>query len=113
MKAAGGIEVRVPMDCRVAHLLAEYRHWVADPAHLVGLLRPFAAWHGPRIVNEWERQIAAGEWPAFVASLLATHYDPRYVASAGRCFPNATQVVDAADASDETFDALTVDLLRE
>ena len=112
MKVATGVVVTMPVAGRVEHLLGEYRHWVADPAHLIGLLRPFAAWHGARVVAEWEDQIAAGAWPAFVASLLATHYDPRYAASAGRCFPNVTEVVDLADPSAAAFGTLAGELLQ-
>ena len=46
MKAATGVEVAMPVAGRVEHLLEIYANWVADPAHLIGLLRPFAAWHG-------------------------------------------------------------------
>lgn len=112
MKVATGVVVDMPVAGRVEHLLGEYRHWVADPAHLVGLLRPFAAWHGATQLAAWEGQIAAGAWPAFVASLLATHYDPRYAASAGRCFPAVTQVVALPDPSDDSFDRLAGELLQ-
>ena len=112
MKAATGVEVAMPVAGRVAHLLEIYANWVADPAHLIGLLRPFAAWHGAAKVAQWEGQIAAGAWPAFVASLLETHYDPRYAASAGRCFPNVATPVALPDASDAAFDALAAELAR-
>ena len=112
MKAATGVEVSMPVAGRVEHLLGEYAHWVADPAHLVGLLRPFAAWHGAAKLAEWEAQIAAAAWPAFVASLLETHYDPRYAASAGRCFPNVTATATLLDPSKAAFDRLAGELLR-
>ena len=112
MKAATGVEVTMPVAGRVEHLLEIYANWVADPAHLIGLLRPFAAWHGAARIAQWEAQIAAGAWPAFVASLLETHYDPRYAASAGRCFPNVTTPVSLPDASDAAFDALAAELAR-
>ena len=112
MKAATGVEVTMPVAGRVAHLLEIYANWVADPAHLIGLLRPFAAWHGAARIAQWEAQIAAGAWPAFVASLLETHYDPRYAASAGRCFPNVATPVALPDASDAAFDALAAGMAR-
>ena len=113
MKVATGVVVTMPVAGRVEHLLGEYRHWVADPAHLVGLLRPFAAWHGAAQLAAWEGQIAAGAWPAFVASLLETHYDPRYAASAGRCFPNVATPVELPDPSDAAFGTLAGELLEK
>jgi len=106
MKASTGIELRVPIAGRVALLLSDYGHWVADPLGLIDALSPYSAWHGDRQVAAWKRQIEAGEWPAFVASLLDVHYDRRYAASAGRCFPRLTDVAYLDDASDETLDLL-------
>jgi len=110
MKVAGGIELKMPVGGRVAHLLSEYEHYVSDPSELIRTLRQFATAHGGPQLREWESQITAGHWVGFVASLLAIHYDPRYAASAGRCFPNITQPVALDDASDRELDRVASEL---
>lgn len=48
----------------------------------------------------------AGRWEALAGSLLAAHYDPRYGASARRCFPNITRVTELDAVTDEALDRL-------
>jgi hypothetical protein len=50
--------------------------------------------------------IDAGRWEALAGSLLAAHYDPRYGASARRCFPHLSRVVELDAVTDESLDAL-------
>ncbi len=106
MKAASGIKITMPIAGRVAHLLAEYQHYVADPGKLVETLRQFAAGHGGARLRAWEELIIAGRWTDFVASLLEIHYDPRYATSAIRCFANVTQCVTLESASVADLDEL-------
>ncbi len=111
MRAAGGVEVRMPVAGRVAHLLNEYAHMVADPELLKGKLRLLTARHGARQVEFWVRRIDAGEWEAFVESLLEVHYDPGYAASTQRCFPHVTEAVELADATPGALDGLAGELV--
>jgi tRNA 2-selenouridine synthase len=111
MQAAEGVEVRLPIEGRVRHLLAEYANLVADPDLLKGKLRQLTPRHGPRQVEAWCRQIDAREWETFVASLLTLHYDPAYAASARRCYPRVTQAVPLADATPAAIDELAASLL--
>ena len=97
MRAAAGVEVRMPTAGRVAHLMSEYAHLVADPGLLKDKLRLLAGRHGPRQPQAWADQIDRGEFEAFVASVLEHHYDPGYAASTRRCFPGVVDVIDLAD----------------
>lgn len=113
MRAADGVELRVPSAGRVRHLLAEYAHLLADPEALRQRLRPLAPRHGPRRGEEWEGLIDAGRWESLVGSLLAAHYDPRYGASARRCFPNLSRVVVLDAVTDEALDGLATALTAD
>lgn len=113
MRAAGGVEVRMPVAGRVRHLLDEYKHLVADPDLLKGKLRQLTARHGARQIDFWTRRIDAGDWEAFVESLLEIHYDPGYAASTHRCFPQVTAAVELADATPAALDGLAAELMAE
>ena len=112
MRSAAGVELRVPPDERVRHLLAEYPHFLVETDALRGLLAPLANRHGPRQLETWNRQIDAGAWGEFVASLLAVHYDPAYAASARRCFPNVARHVGLSAATPAALDAMAERLLE-
>lgn len=112
MRSADGVVVRMPVESRVRHLLAEYSHLLADAEGLKARLRPLAKRRGPRQIAQWERSIDAGEWGELVASLLAEHYDPAYEESARRCHPGATRTVELADATPEAIDELAGRLLE-
>ena len=112
MRAASGVELRVPLAGRVQLLRREYAHLVADAEGLKLRLRPLAARHGLRQVDAWFAMIDAGAWDEFVASLLATHYDPGYAVSARRCFPGVTQVHELPDASPAALEACASLLAR-
>jgi tRNA 2-selenouridine synthase len=113
MRGSGGVEVRAPFRARVRFLLAEYAHFVAEPEPLRERLRQLAHRHGPRRVGEWERMIDAGRWEELVGSLLAAHYDPRYAASARRCFPHVSRAVELDAVTDEALDGLAVALAAD
>jgi tRNA 2-selenouridine synthase len=113
MRAAGGVEVRAPFHARVRHLLAEYAHFVADPGPLRQRLRQLDHRHGPWQVGEWERMIDAGRWEELAGSLLAAHYDPRYGASARRCFPHIARVAELGVLTDAALDGLAAALTAD
>jgi len=110
MRAADGIEVRMPVEERVRNLLAEYANLVAEPELLKAKLKRLASCHGPRQIEAWCRTIDAGEWSELVASLLKVHYDPAYETSAKRCFPKVVPTPTLADATDESIAAFAASL---
>jgi tRNA 2-selenouridine synthase len=112
MKAARGVEVRLPTAERVRHLLAEYDHFVRNPASLKELLDKLRAKLGG-IVDGWFADINAGRWERFVANVLTQHYDPAYRHSRERDFPNANTPVELTDASDAAIRAVAEQLAHE
>ncbi len=102
MKAARGVELRLPPAERVRHLLAEYDHFVRNPDSLKGLLDKLRGKLGG-VVDGWFADIDAGRWERFVANVLTQHYDPAYRHSRERDFPNANTPVEMTDASDEAI----------
>ena len=81
--------VEAPMPVRARLLLREYRHFTDDRANLFERLDRLLALHGHRQVDAWKTMADAGDWLAFVESLLAVHYDPAYDRSTQRNYLHA------------------------
>lgn len=111
MQTVAVVEVQLSTEARVRNLLAEYANLVADPDLLKGKLRQLTARHGPRRVEAWCRQIDARDWEALVASLLTLHYDPAYMESSRRCYPNVTRTLPLSDATPASINELAAALL--
>ena len=111
MRAAVGIELRMPREARVSHLLGEYAHLTEDPAELTRKLQSLTPRYGHRQFEAWCRSVEAGDWGALAESLLAIHYDPAYAASTERYFPNVTVAESVGDAGGETMDRLAINLI--
>jgi len=86
MRASPCVVLEASLDTRVALLLDEYRHYLAEPAALGAQLDCLAALHGAERIGEWKALGARGAWPEFVARLLIEHYDPAYRKSSARNF---------------------------
>jgi tRNA 2-selenouridine synthase len=114
MRSASVIEVRIPIQERIRHLVEEYAALRANRDELEQKLRQLSTLRGPRQIEEWCRQVEAEAWGPLTESLLREHYDPAYAASAGKYYSNVTRVVSVPDASQETLERLAGDLhLRE
>lgn len=103
MTTATVIQLEVPVVARVEALLEDYGHFLADPQFLrqrIGLLRER---HGSERIEEWEETIAREDWPAFVRSILETHYDPSYRRSTR--YPDPAQHIKLADLSPASIEA--------
>jgi len=74
---------------RVALLMEDYAHFVADPAALVEKLELLRTLHGEERITHWKDHLAAGRWEPLVADLLASHYDPAYRRSLYRNYRGA------------------------
>jgi tRNA 2-selenouridine synthase len=106
LRAAEGVELRVPATQRVRYLVEEYAAIRRNPEGLKEKLRQFVPRHGPRRIETWCRTVDAGMWESLVESLLAVHYDPAYAASARKSYPHITHTVDLPDAAGATLDEL-------
>lgn len=78
MRAAPCTRIEATIPVRAALLLREYRHFTTDRALLFERLDRLGALHGHRQVDAWKEMATAGQWEAFVESMLAVHYDPAY-----------------------------------
>lgn len=72
------INVELDLDQRAAFLLDDYPHFAGDPQHLKSLLNKLVKLRGHDRVDQWHALIDAGDWVAFVTSILRDHYDLVY-----------------------------------
>ena len=79
MKTAHRVGVALPRADRVARIRRQYAHFetthVAELLDAVGVLDKSV---GKAVTDAWRADIAAGDFEAFVGSLLDTHYDVVY-----------------------------------
>ena len=84
MRGAPSIQVTAPLPARVAFLLDDYQHVVAEPSRLDPLLEWVVERIGHEAVGHWREAIAASNWDGFVTRVLEDHYDPAYDRSAAK-----------------------------
>ena len=86
------VEVRVPIQSRVAWIREGYAHFedcAEGTAQLRRLLDFCAPTAGKKTVERWNSYIDARDWDAFVTDMLETHYDVGYQRSRARDRRNA------------------------
>ncbi|RJG01106.1 tRNA 2-selenouridine(34) synthase MnmH [Noviherbaspirillum sedimenti] len=113
MRASPCIALSLSIADRVALLMREYAHFVADPAALNRQLDCLVPLHGREKIARWQAMAAAGEMAPMVEELLVQHYDPAYLRSIDRNFTRFAQArqVSLADISAQSFVAAARDLL--
>jgi len=84
MREGECLRLEVPAPERVRFLIAEYRHFLKEPAALKERLRCLTNRHGRAVIERWLAQTDAGAWDELVADLLVTHYDPSYLRAAAQ-----------------------------
>lgn len=84
MRGAPAIQVTAPLEARVAFLLDDYQHVVAETARLDPLLQWVVERVGHETVGRWREAIGADDWHGFVTRVLEDHYDPAYDRSAAK-----------------------------
>ena len=104
MRAAPCLWLELPIDARVALLIIDYDHFVADPAAFCDRLDALRAQRGHETVNDWQAAVGAGRSAEVVHALLALHYDPIYLQSMQRNFAGVAEPAlrlewDGSDAS--------------
>lgn len=72
---------------RVALLLEDYEFFVQDVAHFCERLQVLAEFRGKAVVDAWQASVRAGDIEPVVHDLLTQHYDPSYLQSMRRNFP--------------------------
>ena len=106
MRSAGGIEIRMPLDERVRHLVEAYANLFEDPSDLKEKLRRLTPKYGARQIAAWCFLVDARAWYGLAKALLILHYDDSYAASTKRYFPGVTESIELADATAESVGAL-------
>ena len=104
MRVSPCIQLELPLDARVALLMADYAFFVSDTAAFCGRLDALRASRGHALVNAWQERARAGQTADVVRELLTAHYDPNYLQSMKRNFsgmaaPALTLHWDGSDAS--------------
>jgi tRNA 2-selenouridine synthase len=79
MREGECLRLEVPVSERVRFLIEEYRHFLDRPAALKDRLECLTSRYGHAVVGRWLALIDSRAWPALVADLLHTHYDPSYL----------------------------------
>ncbi len=114
MREAACLRVEAEAEARVALLLEDYRHLIAQPDVLVAKLECLRGLHGAERIAGWKALVAAGDFRGLVADLLESHYDPAYRRSMYRNYRGAPGAAPVAvkDISREGFLATARELLR-
>ena len=104
MRASPCLWLELPLEARVALLLADYDFFVADVEAFCARLDALRALRGNAVVAEWQQAARAGRTAEVVRDLLVAHYDPIYLESMRRNFtgvgaPIATLRWDGSEAS--------------
>ena len=103
MRAAPCLWLELPLQSRVALLMTDYDHFVADPGAFCDRLDALRAQRGHETVDDWQAAVRAGRSAEVVHALLVGHYDPIYQQSMRRNFagvaePDSTVAWDGSDA---------------
>lgn len=79
MHNSGCLLVETALDTRVAGLIEDYQHYLANPALLITHLQSLHRFHGEKQLESWIELIHAGDFKTMVGELLTLHYDPSYL----------------------------------
>ena len=91
LRASPCTQVQLPLDERVAFLLEDYAHFVADVDSFCLRLDALRTVQGHAVVDAWQAQARQGDWFAVVKDLLVQHYDPVYDRSTRRNYQQFDQ----------------------
>ena len=107
MHASECLLLETPLEVRVAGLLEDYRHYLANPETLIAHLQALHRFHGSQQLEHWAALIRAGDFAALVAELLTLHYDPSYFRATSKHYANLD------NARRVPLDNLSPDALKE
>jgi tRNA 2-selenouridine synthase len=87
MRASPCIALDLSQKDRITLLMQEYPHFIAEPEKLNQQLDCLIPLHGRDKISRWQAMASEGETESLVAELLSAHYDPAYLRSIARNFP--------------------------
>ena len=114
LRAAPCLQVQMPLAARVAFLLEDYPHFVADAESFCERLQALRELRGAAVVERWQALARQGHWAQVVGELLEQHYDPVYDRSMHRNFAGLARatVIELGDASPASLQQAAHRLLR-
>ncbi len=103
----------LPLLERAKLLADDYDHFIQDPDSLKDTLDGLRRLRGHEQVDAWHRQIEARDWPAFLSSILADHYDLVYrrPGSEDSVYPVPEHTIDLPSCAPEDFEKAASDLI--
>lgn len=107
MRASPCLNLALPATERVALLMEDYDFFVSDIEHFCERLQVLKEFRGKVVVEGWQASVRAGEIEPVVQALLTQHYDPTYLQSMRRNFPQF-ETSKTITPQDHTFAAMTV-----
>ncbi len=115
MRASFCVHLQTTITDRVALLIEDYPHLVADRTLLGGQLDHLVALHGHTKIRAWRDMAQTGEISRLVEELLTQHYDPAYLRSIERNFTGYAQArsLTLEDISGRAFSKATQALLAD
>ncbi len=87
MRGGSCINLHLSAELRVALLMQDYEHFLTQPQNLLQRLNYLTPLHGKEKIRYWEDLIARQMLVDLVHDLIDTHYDPTYLRSITRNFP--------------------------
>jgi len=115
IRNADCIAVTLPLEERVALLMREYPHFIAEPEPLMRQLDHLLLTHGREKIAHWQQLAGAGHMGELVRVLLSEHYDPAYLRSIDRNFARHGQArpLTLTAIDDDAFDQAAQALLAD
>jgi tRNA 2-selenouridine synthase len=113
VRASDCVHLQTSIADRVALLIEDYPHLVADSTLLGSQLDHLVALHGHAKISTWRNMAQTGEISRLVEELLTQHYDPAYLRSIERNFRGYAQArsLTLEDISGGAFVKATQELL--
>jgi len=105
IRVADCIHLQASTALRVALLMQDYAYFTSEPAELMKRLNYLTALHGKQKILHWQELANQNLMPELVRELLEQHYDPSYLRSIGRNFPQlgASPVLQLHGITDQDF----------
>ncbi|MRV75210.1 tRNA 2-selenouridine(34) synthase MnmH [Duganella sp. FT92W] len=105
MRASPCIALQLSRPHRVQLLMEDYAHFTQDAQALNEQLGYLTSLHGKEKIGAWQALANEGRMAELVDALLADHYDPAYLRSIHRNFPQLAQaqVLDLPGIAPEDF----------
>jgi tRNA 2-selenouridine synthase len=78
MKDAPRIAIDAPLEARAHYLTRAYADLIEDKSRLVGVIEKLRTLYSVERISGWKDMARTGAFEPLAASLMETHYDPRY-----------------------------------